>query len=124
MSGVPVLADRVVIVAGSGSLFAAVAAGLVAEGAIVALVTTDTSAPEVAAHFRAEPADPDVWGRMVPHVEQRLGPIDAVVTDKSGRALAESLVGPDLQRRGHGSVVVVEPGTDPEAVLKTLADRQ
>jgi hypothetical protein len=113
----------VFIVAGGGETFTEVARLLVADDALVAIVTTD-AVPEVAAHFRADPADPDAWGRMVPHVEQRLGPIDAVVTDESSRALAESLVGPDLLRRGHGAVIVVDPGEDAETVVRTLADRQ
>ena len=115
------LVGRVFIVAGCGGTFTSVARLLAADGALVALVTTDEPVPEVGAHFRADPADPDVWSRMVPHVEQRLGPIDAVVTDESAAALAEERVGPDLRRRGHGSVVVVPPGTDADSVLRTLA---
>ena len=113
---------RVVIVAGSGGVFAAVAAALVADDALVAVLSTDSEGPEVAAHFRGDPADPGVWGRMVPHVEQRLGPIDAVVTDASGRALADELVAPDLIRRGHGAIVTVEETTQAADVLTTLVD--
>lgn len=115
------LEGRVFIVAGCGETLTSVARLLVAGGALVALVTTDQPVPEVDAHFRADPTDPDVWSRMVPHVEQRLGPIDAVVTDESAAALAEELVGPDLRRRGHGSVVVAIPGTDADDVLRRLA---
>jgi siroheme synthase (precorrin-2 oxidase/ferrochelatase) len=122
-SGVPVLAGRVVIVAGRGDVFSAVARLLAADNALVAMVTTDAAVPEVAAHFRADPADPDVWERMVPHVEQRLGPIDAVVTDNTGQAVADRLVGPDLHRRGHGAVVVVQPETDPDEVVGMLVVR-
>ena len=115
------LVGRVFIVAGRGKTFAGVARLLVAEGALVAVLTTDAEVPEVAAHFRADHADPDVWGRVVPHVEQRLGPIDAVVTDEVGRPIAEQLVGPDLQRRGHGAVVAVEDGSELGDVLRMLA---
>ena len=114
------LAGRVLIVAGRGETFAGVARLLVAEGALVAIVTTDTAVPEVAAHFRADHADSDVWERVVPHVEQRLGPIDAVVTDNAGRPIAERLVGPDLRRRGHGAVVAVDAGSDVDDVLRML----
>lgn len=117
------LAGRVFIVAGRGAVFEAVAQALVAGDAAVALVTTDAPVARVAAHFRADHADPGVWERVVPHVEQRLGPIDAVVTDESGRASAERLVGPDLLRRGHGAVVVVEDGSDAETVVRTLTGR-
>ncbi len=123
VSGVPVLAGRVFIVAGRGVTFTAVVRQLVAADALVALVSTDTAVPEVAAHFRADHADPDVWARVVPHVEQRLGPIDAVVTDDSGGPIAERLVGPDLHRRGHGAVVVVEPTADADSVVMTLTGR-
>lgn len=117
------MAGRVFIVAGRGAVFEAVAQALVAGDAAVALVTTDAPVARVAAHFRADHADPGVWERVVPHVEQRLGPIDAVVTDESGRASAERLVGPDLLRRGHGAVVVVEDGSDAETVVRTLTGR-
>jgi hypothetical protein len=117
------LAGRVFIVAGRGEPFATVARQLAAAEALVAIVSADAADVEVAAHFRADHADPDVWGRVVPHVEQRLGPIDAVVTDESGRPVAERLVGPDLERRGHGAVVVVDPGTDADSVVRSLTGR-
>lgn len=115
------LEGRVFIVAGSGETFTDLARLLIADHALVAVITTDAEVPEVAARFRADHADPGVWERVVPHVEQRLGPIDAVVTDELGHPTAERLVGPDLLRRGHGAVVVVGPGTDPDSVLRTLA---
>jgi hypothetical protein len=118
--GAPVLEGRVFIVAGCGATFTGVAQLLASDGALVAIVTTDSAVPDVAAHFRADHADPDVWDRVVPHVEQRLGPIDAVVTDELGRATAERLVGPDLRRRGHGTVVVVPPATEPGSVVRML----
>jgi hypothetical protein len=120
--GVQVLAGRVFIVAGRGETIAAVVRLLVSRDALVALVTTDADVPEVAAHFRADAADPDVWARVVPHVEQRLGPIDAVVTDESGAPIAERLVGPDLRRRGHGAVVAVTQASDADGVVRTLTD--
>ena len=53
----------------------------------------------------ADPADPGVWVRIAPHVEQRLGPVDGVVTDAVSLVTAEAVFGPDLLRRGHGSVL-------------------
>jgi len=114
------VAGRVVIVAGNGAVFAAVAASLVAGEALVAVLSADSVAAEVGAHFRGDPADPDVWGRMVPHVEQRLGPIDAVVTEAPGRANAEQCVAPDLARRGHGGILTVDADDNADAVLRTL----
>jgi NAD(P)-dependent dehydrogenase (short-subunit alcohol dehydrogenase family) len=111
---------RVFIVAGRGETFTGVARRLVADGALVAVITTDEEVPDVAARFRADHTDPDVWDRVVPHVEQRLGPIDAVLTDQLGYPTAERLVGPDLLRRGHGAVVVVPPEADADSVLRTL----
>jgi hypothetical protein len=122
--GVPGLVGRVFIVAGRSDTFAEVARLLAAEDALVAVVSTDAIGPEVAAHFRADHADAAVWERVVPHVEQRLGPIDAVVTDAAGRSSAERLVGPDLQRRGHGSVLVLDGDADADAVVRTLAGRR
>ena len=118
------LAGRVFVVAGRGETFTAVARRLTAGDALVGLVSTDAAVPEVAAHFRADHADRDVWERVVPHVEQRLGPIDAVVTDEVGGPIAEQLVGPDLRRRGHGAVVVVPHEADADSVLRMLSDRQ
>lgn len=115
------LTGRVVIVAGNGGVFAAVAQALTAAGALVAIVTTtDAEGPEPAARFRADPADADVWDRVVPHVEQRLGPIDAVVTSEAAQAVAERRVGPDLARRGRGAVIVAEPDATVADIVRTL----
>lgn len=120
--GVPVWAGRVVVVAGYGGVLNAVAGLLVAEDALVAMVTTDAGGPEVAARFRADPTDPQVWDRVIPHVEQRLGPIDAAIIDASVRAIADQLLAPDLVRRGHGAIVTVEGDSSPEDLLRKLAD--
>ena len=115
-------AGHVFVVAGSAPLFGAVADALTSAGAAVALVGRTVTMGEPAAHFRADPDDAKVWARVIPHVEQRLGPIDAVVTDERGRLIAEELVVPDLVRRGHGAVVTIDSTADIDAVLSKLAD--
>ena len=115
-------AGRVFIVAGDAAVLGALAEALVGDSALVAVVSQIHLMPAAAASFRADHRDPDVWDRMVPHVEQRLGPIDAVITDEGGLEVAERLLGPDLRRRGHGAVVVVDADSDVADVLRTLAD--
>lgn len=112
---------RVFVVAGQASALLEVATALTRQGALVALISMHTDADEVAAHFRADPTDPGVWDRAVPHVEQRLGPIDAVITDEKARPVADRLVAADLARRGHGAVVTIGKDTTAEEVLRTLA---
>jgi hypothetical protein len=111
----------VFVVAGSAPVFGVVADALTAAGAAVALVGTATTTTDPAARFRADPGDADVWGRVVPHVEQRLGPIDGVVAGAEGRDIAEMLVAPDLARRGHGAVLAIADDADVSVVLTTLA---
>jgi NAD(P)-dependent dehydrogenase (short-subunit alcohol dehydrogenase family) len=112
---------RVFVVAGSAPVFGAIVDGLMASGALVAAVGTPLTAAEPAAYFRADVTDATAWERVLPHVEQRLGPIDAVVTDEAGSPTALRLTEPDFVRRGHGAVVVVNAGEDADDVLRTLA---
>ena len=118
----PQFAGRVYLVAGEASILGAVANELAADGALVGLVSLDLVAVETAARFRADPTDPHVWERVVPHVEQRLGPIDGVLTDGRCAALAEQYVGADLRQRGHGAVIPVGPDDDADVVLRKLVD--
>jgi len=115
-----VLAGRVFIVAGSDARLGGVANALVAAQALVAVVGSIPVDTAVAAHFHADPADEAVWQRVVPHVEQRLGPIDGVITDGAAQAIGERLVGPDLSRRGHGAVIAIDDNSDVESTLRTL----
>lgn len=119
---VPVLTGRVFIVAGSGSRLGEVADALVAAHALVAVVGSIPVSSEVAAHFHADPADEAVWERVVPHVEQRLGPVDGVITDQASRVIGERMVGPDFGRRGHGAVIAIEDTSDVEEILRSLVD--
>jgi hypothetical protein len=117
-----VFAGRVFIVAGSGSKLGNVADALVTAQALVAVIGPIPVTTEVAAHFHADPANEDVWERVVPHVEQRLGPIDGVVTDEAAHAIGERMVGADFDRRGHGAVIAVDESGDVERVLRLLVD--
>ena len=114
-------AGRVFIVAGDGPAFEQLAVALTDAGALVAMIATGTGADDIAACFRANPADRLVWDRVVPHTEQRLGPIDGVVADRAAAPIATELVGPDLARRGHGAVVCVDVDASADDVLRTLA---
>ena len=116
------LTGRVFIVAGSGATLGNVADALVTAQALVAVVGSVPVSAEVAAHFHADPADESVWQRVVPHVEQRLGPIDGIVTDEAAHAIGERLVGPDFGRRGHGAVIAVGDASDVEGILRMLVD--
>jgi NAD(P)-dependent dehydrogenase (short-subunit alcohol dehydrogenase family) len=112
---------RVLLVAGSGPVLDAVAAAGLAAGAYVAVVSTAFAVPDAHAQVRADPTDPAVWDRVLPHVEQRLGPIDAVVCDAAAARVLAPLVEPDLRRRGHGSVLVPGPADSAAEVLSRLA---
>jgi NAD(P)-dependent dehydrogenase (short-subunit alcohol dehydrogenase family) len=113
---------RVFLVAGDSPVLAEVAGALSDSHGLVAMVSKQPGADDVAARFRADPTDPDVWQRVVPHVEQRLGPIDSVITDSAIRAIADRFVAADLTRRGHGAIVTVDNTTNAADVLRTLVD--
>lgn len=117
------LLGRVVVVAGSHPTFPDLVAKLVDAGAFVAFVSTTGGGPVAHAGFKTDPADPVVWERVAPHVEQRLGPVDLVVGDAHTGQLLESVFRPDLVRRGHGDVVVAAPDATPDQLLSQLAGR-
>jgi hypothetical protein len=114
-------AGRVLVVAGDAAVLDGVTQALLVAGALVAVVGT---AGREGAHvdFRVDPADADVWSRVVPHVEQRLGPVDGVVAWVTIHHLVSDVFEPDLRRRGHGAVVAVGADDDPADVLRQLAD--
>lgn len=114
-----------VVVAGAAETVGAVAAALRTAGARVALVALATTArDDVTVHVRADPSDPDVWDRVGMHVEQHLGPVDAVVADASAADVVRAVFATDLRRRGHGDVVVVQPDDDPADVVTTVVGTQ
>jgi hypothetical protein len=114
-------AGRVIVVAGDSDRIDPITSTLLEAGAIVAVVTHASSSAAAQAWFRVDPADPDVWNRVVPHVEQRLGPIDAAVTTTEIHALVRDLLEPDMRRRGHGGVLDVDAAGDVDEAVRTLA---
>lgn len=115
-------AGRVVIVAGDGERIEQIVPILLSADALVAVVSTGSAtAAEAHARFRVDPSDADAWSRIVPHVEQRLGPIDAAVTTAAVHAYVRDLLEPDMQRRGHGGVLDVEAYGDVDEAVRTLA---
>ncbi len=119
------LAGRVVVVAGDESVVGPIAAALHATGALVALVARATVArDDVTVHLRADPSDDGVWDRVAMHVEQHLGPVDAVVADAAAAEPVRRAFGTDLRRRGHGGVVVVAAGDDASDVVRKVLDTQ
>jgi len=120
------LAGRVVVVAGTEAILGPIASALQSAGASVAFVASAQLArTDVAVHFRTDPTDPDVWDRVSMHVEQHLGPVDAVVTDAGTAGTVRAAFAADLLRRGHGDVVVVEPdAVVADAVTKVVGTQR
>lgn len=119
------LLGRVVVVAGDVTTLGPAAAALHQAGAQVALVATAGSTyDDVTVHFRADPDDPRVWDRVAMHVEQHLGPVDAVVTDDVSAATVRAVLEEDMVRRGHGGVVVVAAGEPLGDVVSRIVDTQ
>lgn len=102
------LLGRVVVVAGEDETLAVAAEAVSLAGAQVAVVSSTLPAVAATVRFRADPIDDSVWERVAMHVEQHLGPVDGVVTDAGAREVVAGVFGPDLARRGHGEIVVVE----------------
>ncbi|HWB66415.1 MAG TPA: SDR family NAD(P)-dependent oxidoreductase [Mycobacteriales bacterium] len=126
----PDLVGKAVVIAGDGRGFVALAEAFAGAGALVAVVADDHHAVAAATRaaeargataygFTADPANPAVWQRVAPHVEQRLGPIDVVVVAGAPdrRAVAIEALRPDMAARRRG--VIVEIG---DAATTTPAD--
>ena len=109
------LLGRVVVVAGDDPRLSAAAESALTAGASVAVVSqTLDRATGASVRFNADPRDPGAWERIAMHVEQHLGPVDAVYTDDDSRATVEGVFAADLARRGRDPVVVIGPdGTLP-----------
>jgi hypothetical protein len=103
------IVEVVRVLAANGALLAVVADRRTVDAAVAVAMGLEAQVFGMA----ADPASPEAWLRIVPHVEQRLGPIDVVVTigeAASRAALADAVVG-DMAARHRG--VVVEVGPDP-----------
>jgi NAD(P)-dependent dehydrogenase (short-subunit alcohol dehydrogenase family) len=109
----------VVVVGGCDRRVATVGRALLGSGALLGVVSTDAAAiadleaaADTAAQpllaFRAGPTDAATWERISAHLEQRLGPIDAVVADAASVVAARETFLTDLHRRGHGDVIAME----------------
>lgn len=121
------LAGHVVVLAGSA---AAAGPALMSRGVLLAVVTDDREAIDeleqaaalhptsVLLSYRADPGDPAVWGRVVAHIEQRVGPVDAVLCAAETTQVVEAAFGADLRRRGHGAVLPLSAGSDPVEQLR------
>jgi NAD(P)-dependent dehydrogenase (short-subunit alcohol dehydrogenase family) len=115
------LSGRVVVVAGGLAPLPAVAALAAQDGAFVALITTvECACPDEVLHFQADANADEVWERIAPHIEQRLGPVDAVVTDALTADSVRAVFSPDFRRRGHGTVLVVGAEDDPRQIVNRL----
>ncbi|HVV76189.1 MAG TPA: hypothetical protein VHC43_09150 [Mycobacteriales bacterium] len=114
----PDLAGKVALVAGDHEALVAVVAAFAANGSPVCVVASDRG--EVDASIAAAghsgvmgvvsaPEDPATWARVLPHAEQRLGPIDIVVVlgDAPGRDAVRSAALPDMKARRRGVLVEV-----------------
>lgn len=117
------LRGRVAVIAGDGSEIVAICRELLDAGVILLVVAperqwvndavADVSDPALTVvPITADPSSTEVWDRLVPHAEQRLGPIDIAVAVGSVvlRDLAHERLAADMVRRGHG--IFIEVGKD------------
>ena len=121
------LAGHVVVLAGSAAV---AGADLMSAGALVAVVTEDRAViadleQKAALHpttmllsYCADPADASVWERVAAHIEQRVGPVDAVLCPPEISAVLEATFASDMGRRGHGAIVSLSPETEPVEHLR------
>jgi len=118
--------DGHVVVLATESDAANRASRLLRHGVLLAVVTTDGTGLDAveALVFRADPADPATWDRVAPHIEQRVGPIDAALADPGALDAVRDAFEPDMLRRGHGAIVRLRPSEDPVAVLRRRLSRR
>ncbi|MGN6473021.1 MAG: SDR family NAD(P)-dependent oxidoreductase [Mycobacteriales bacterium] len=124
----PDLAGKVALVTGDFRGLVDIVTELAANGVPMCVVAGDRSVVNTAltaaesstggvVGITAPPAEADTWQRVLPHAEQRLGPIDILVAAGSAPT-RERVIGaalPDMAARRRG--VIVEVGGDvPEAV--------
>jgi NADP-dependent 3-hydroxy acid dehydrogenase YdfG len=116
------LTGKAVIVVSESSVVVEVVRALASNGTLLAIVAPDRGVVDRAVAVAEEldapvlgmtldPASPEVWERVAPHIEQRLGPIDIAVviaTEATRRVVIAALV-PDMAARRRG--VIVEIGS-------------
>jgi hypothetical protein len=132
----PDLTGKTVIVAGESDRVIEISAALAANGAMLAIVSADRTAVDSAVRraeadevsvlgLTADPADPGVWPRIAPQIEQRLGPIDVVVTVGTAamRDVVVHAVQPDMAARGRGVLVEVDASAPPRDLPVGLRHR-
>jgi hypothetical protein len=126
----PDLTGKAAIVAGDSGYLVEVVRGLAANGVLLAIVAAERTTVDDAVRIAealdvavlgmtAEAASPEVWERIAPHVEQRLGPIDIAVGLGSVE-IREALRGAvlsDMAARRRG--IVIEVGSDIGAMAAT-----
>jgi NADP-dependent 3-hydroxy acid dehydrogenase YdfG len=121
----PDLAGKVGLVTGDHRGLVEVVRRLAANGAPVGVVAADRARVDAALAATdgqpamgvvSDPADPGTWERVIPHAEQRLGPIDVVVamgSDDDRRAVLAAVL-PDMTARGRGVIVEVSEAAPPD----------
>jgi hypothetical protein len=122
----PDLTGKAIVLAGDSRRLVEVARGLAANAAMLAIVATDRDIVEEAVQIAesldatvvgmtADPASAQVWERIAPHIEQRLGPIDVAVAlgDLALRAAVSAALLPDMAARHRGVLVEVDAIVSP-----------
>lgn len=112
------LRGRVAVIAGDGGEVVPVCHRLLSYGVSLLVVAPDRDAVQrsvaefsdpslTVVPITADPASPEVWDRLVPHAEQRLGPVDIAIAigPAAVRDLAYDRLIADMVRRGHGVFV-------------------
>jgi hypothetical protein len=123
MARFPDLTGKAVIVAGGPGHTVEVVRAFAANGALVAIVAADRPVVDESVRvaeeldatvvgLAADPASAEVWARVTPHIEQRLGPLDVVVVIGAHpvREAGLAAVLPDMTARSRG--VLIEVGDD------------
>jgi hypothetical protein len=132
----PDLTGKAVIVAADSRRLIEVARGLAANATLLAIVAPDRDIVDEAVQIAesldaavvgmtADPASDDVWVRIAPHIEQRLGPIDVAVAIGSAelrQTVAVALL-PDMAARHRGVLVEVDATVAPLATADGVRHR-
>jgi NAD(P)-dependent dehydrogenase (short-subunit alcohol dehydrogenase family) len=126
------LAGYVVVLAGTD---AEAGRALLRCGALLAVVSADrtvvaeleeTAATEPTSMllaFHADPSDVATWERLSAHIEQRVGPVDAVLCTAETAGAVHTTFDDDMRRRGHGAVITLTVGDDPVSLLREQLHR-